>query len=186
MQADRFTIKAQEAVAAAQRLAASQGNPELAPAHLLVALIGEDEGFAAQLLVKIGADLAAVRKRALAAVEALPSVSGDAPAEQRPAKSLIDTIKRAEREAAAGGDEYISTDHLLLGLADKASGVAELLPARDAIADAVVRGRGPTAFRARTPRTPRRRSRSSAATSPPRPRAASSTRSSAATTRSAA
>src|SRR5436190_1966881 len=137
MQADRFTIKAQEAVAAAQRLAASQGNSELSPAHLLVALIGEDEGFAAQLLVKVGADMASVRGRALAAVEALPSVSGDEPAEVRPSKSLVDTIKRAEREAAAGGDEYISTDHLLLALADQASGVSELLPARDAIAAAV-------------------------------------------------
>src|SRR3954470_4840888 len=137
MQADRFTIKAQEAVAAAQRLAASQGNSELSPAHLLVALIGEDEGFAAQLLVKVGADMASVRERALAAVEALPSVSGDEPAEVRPSKSLVDTIKRAEREAAAGGDEYISTDHLLLALADQASGVSELLPARDAIAAAV-------------------------------------------------
>src|SRR3954447_5670586 len=128
MQADRFTIKAQEAVAAAQRFAASQGNSELSPAHLLVALSGEDEGFAAQLLVKVGADMASVRERALAAVEALPSVSGDEPAEVRPSKSLVDTIKRAEREAAAGGDEYISTDHLLLALADQASGVLSCCP----------------------------------------------------------
>ncbi len=137
MQADRFTVKAQEAVAAAQRLAASQGNTELAPAHLLVALLAEDEGFAARLVVKVGADLESARSRALAAVESLPTVSGDAPPEQRPSRGLVETIKRAEREAAAGGDEYISTDHLLLALADDASGVSDALPARDALAAAV-------------------------------------------------
>ncbi len=137
MQAERFTIKAQEAVAAAQRLAAGSRNGELAPAHLLVALLGEEDGFAPQLLVKVGADVAAVRERALAAVDALPSISGDDEPEVRPSKALVDAVKRAEREAAAGGDEYISTDHLLLALADKASPVAELLPDRETIAAAV-------------------------------------------------
>jgi ATP-dependent Clp protease ATP-binding subunit ClpB len=137
MQAERFTIKAQEAVAAAQRLAAGSRNSELAAAHLLVALLGEEDGFAPQLLVKVGADVADVRERALAAVDSLPSISGDNEPEVRPSKGLIDTIKRAEREAAAGGDEYISTDHLLLALADKASPVADLLPDREAIAAAV-------------------------------------------------
>ncbi len=137
MQAERFTIKAQEAVAVAQRLAAGSRNGELAPAHLLVALLGEEDGFAPQLLVKVGADVNAVRERALAAVDALPSISGDDEPEVRPSKALVDTIKRAEREAAAAGDEYISTDHLLLALADKASPVAELLPDREAIAAAV-------------------------------------------------
>jgi ATP-dependent Clp protease ATP-binding subunit ClpB len=137
MQADRFTIKAQEAVAAAQRLATSSANSELVPAHLLVSLLAEAEGFAPQLLVKLGEDVAGVRERALSAVEALPTVSGGDEAEARPSKALIDTIKRAEREAAAQGDEYISTDHLLVALADKGSGVADLLPDRDAIAAAI-------------------------------------------------
>jgi ATP-dependent Clp protease ATP-binding subunit ClpB len=137
MQADRFTIKSQEAVAAAQRLATASQNTEVAPAHLLLALLAEEEGFAGQLLVKVGADPAAVRQAALAATGDLPRLTGDAEAEVRPSSTFIKTIQRAEREAAALGDEYISTDHLLLALADKGSGVADLLPDREAIAAAV-------------------------------------------------
>jgi ATP-dependent Clp protease ATP-binding subunit ClpB len=137
MQADRFTIKAQEAVAAAQRLASASRNPEMAPAHLLASLLAEPEGFAAQLLMKLGADVAAVRDGAVAAIESLPTVSGDDEPEARPSKALVDAIKRAEREAAVQGDEYISTDHLLVGLADASAEVGGLLPAAEAIAAAI-------------------------------------------------
>ena len=69
MQPDRFTVKAQEAVAAAQRLAAEPRNPEVAPAHLLVALLEQEDGLVVPVLQKLGADVAAItRARAAEAV----------------------------------------------------------------------------------------------------------------------
>jgi ATP-dependent Clp protease ATP-binding subunit ClpB len=132
MQPDRFTVKAQEAVADAVKLASRLRNPEAAPAHLLVALLGQDEGLVAPILQKLGADPAAARARAQEAVEALPRLSGATgggdEAEARPSSTLMSVLQRAEREMAKAGDEYISTDHLLLALAEKGSPVADLLP----------------------------------------------------------
>ena len=77
MQPDRFTIKSQEAVAASQRLASEHRNPEVAPAHLLLALLDPEEGLVVPVLQKLGADVASIRQRALAAVEGLPRISGE-------------------------------------------------------------------------------------------------------------
>ncbi|HYP55530.1 MAG TPA: ATP-dependent chaperone ClpB [Solirubrobacterales bacterium] len=128
MQPDRLTVKAQEAVADAVKLASRLRNPEAAPPHLLIALLGQDEGLVAPILQKVGADPAAVRADAQAALEALPKISGDEEPEARPSSTLLSVLQRAEREMAKAGDEYISTDHLLLALAEKGSPVADLLP----------------------------------------------------------
>jgi ATP-dependent Clp protease ATP-binding subunit ClpB len=135
MQPDRFTVKAQEAVADAVKLASRLRNPEAAPPHLLIALLGQDEGLVAPILQKVGADPATVRARAQEALEALPRVSGVSEVsgggeetEARPSSTLMSVLQRAEREMASAGDEYISTDHLLLALAEKGSPVADLLP----------------------------------------------------------
>ena len=72
MQADRFTIKSQEALAAAQRLAGARGNPEVAPHHLLAALLEQDGGIVAPVLRRAGADPERVRSLANAALDALP------------------------------------------------------------------------------------------------------------------
>ena len=61
MQQDRFTIKSQEAVAAAQRLASEHSNPEVAPAHLLLALLEQDDGVVVPVLQRLGEDPAALR-----------------------------------------------------------------------------------------------------------------------------
>ena len=61
MQPDRFTVKSQEAVAAAQRLAAERRNPEVAPAHLLLALLDQEDGLVVPVLQKLGADVASIR-----------------------------------------------------------------------------------------------------------------------------
>jgi ATP-dependent Clp protease ATP-binding subunit ClpB len=143
VQPDRFTIKSQEAVAAAQRLASDARNTEVAPAHLLLALLEQADGLAAPVLQKTGADLAALRERARAEIAALPTLSGEAEAQIRPSQSLVEALQRAERESAAMGDEYISVEHLLLALADPASGVAALLPQREQLAAAVTEVRGP-------------------------------------------
>ena len=72
MQPDRFTIKSQEAVAAAQRIAAEGANTEVAPAHLLLALLEQDDGLVVPVLRKLGADVDAIIARTREAVEKLP------------------------------------------------------------------------------------------------------------------
>src|ERR671918_2676949 len=143
MQADRFTVKSQEAVAAAQRLAAEQRNPEVVPAHLLVAVLEQEEGLAPAVLGKLGADLPAILGRARDAIARLPTVSGEDEPEIRPAQSFVRTLQRSEKEMAALGDEYISVEHILLALADKGSGVADLLPDRESLVKAIDEVRGP-------------------------------------------
>jgi ATP-dependent Clp protease ATP-binding subunit ClpB len=132
MQPDRFTVKAHEAVADAVKLATRLRNPEAAPHHLLIALLAQDEGLVTPILQKVGAEPASVRARAQEALEALPKISGATGGaeeqEARPSSTLMNVLQHAEREMAKAGDEYISTDHLLLALAEKGSPVADLLP----------------------------------------------------------
>jgi ATP-dependent Clp protease ATP-binding subunit ClpB len=143
MQPDRFTIKSQEAVAAAQRLAATSRNPEVAPAHLLLALLDQEDGLVVPVLRKLGADVAAIRQRTLTTIGGLPRVSGEAAPDVRPASAFVQALQRAESESAAMGDDYISAEHLLLALTDRASGVADLLPDRDTLLKAIAEVRGP-------------------------------------------
>jgi ATP-dependent Clp protease ATP-binding subunit ClpB len=143
MQADRFTIKSQEAVAAAQRLASGRRNTEVAPAHLLMALLQQEDGFAAPILQRLDVDVARLREQVHERIDALPTVSGDAEPEVKPSQSFVKALQRAERESAARGNQYISTEDMLLALAGKESGVGDL----------------PTAIRSR-----RRSARSSAPT----------------------
>jgi len=142
MQADRFTVKSQEAVAAAQELARQGRNPEMTPAHLLVALLGQAEGMAVPVLQKVGADVGAIETRAAEAVGALPTL-GEAGEEPRMSSSLAQTLRQAEKEMARLGDSYITIGHLLLALADSASGVSDLLPDDDVLAKAVADVQGP-------------------------------------------
>jgi ATP-dependent Clp protease ATP-binding subunit ClpB len=137
MQQDRFTIKSQEAVAAAQRQAAERRNSEVAPAHLLMALLDQEEGLVVPVLQKLGADVATIRSRTAEAVDRLPQLGGDAEPDVRPSQSFIRTIQRAEREASAMGDSYISSEHLLLALTDKSSPVADILPKRGEVIAAI-------------------------------------------------
>ncbi len=143
MQADRFTVKSQEAVATAQRLAAESRNPEVGPAHLLAAILEQDEGLAPAVLRKLGADLPAISARARDAIAALPRVEGEDEPEISPAQAFVRTLQRAEKEMATLGDEYISVEHILLALADKASGVADVLPDRESLVKAIGEVRGP-------------------------------------------
>src|SRR5918999_3300536 len=151
MQPDRFTIKSQEAVAAAQRLASEGRSPEVAPAHLLVALIQQEDGLVAPVLRKLGGDVAAIAARAAEAAAELPKLSGDAAPEVRPTAAFVKTLQRAEKEMGALGDEYISTEHILLALTEKGSGVADILPDRDSLMKAISEVRGPHRVTSPTP-----------------------------------
>ncbi|HET8821859.1 MAG TPA: AAA family ATPase, partial [Thermoleophilaceae bacterium] len=140
MQADRFTIKSQEALAAAQRLAGARRNPEVVPQHLLLALLEQDGGIVVPVLRRAGADPERVRRLANEALDAAPTVSGDASA---PAlgQGLISLLQAAEDESRAMGDEYVSTEHLLLALA--AEPAIDAGASRDQLAEAVEQVRGP-------------------------------------------
>jgi ATP-dependent Clp protease ATP-binding subunit ClpB len=116
MRPDRFTIKSQEAIEAAQRSAESRRNPQVTPSHLLLALLDQDGGIALPVLQKLGADVASVRERVLGTVEGLPTLEGQAGAQPTPANELVAVLRKAEDEARDLADEYISVEHLLLAL----------------------------------------------------------------------
>jgi ATP-dependent Clp protease ATP-binding subunit ClpB len=141
VQPDRFTIKSQEAVAAAQALAAERRNSEVTPAHLLVALLRQEDGLVVPILQKLGADVAAATAQAVQRVEDLPKLSETN--EVRPSSALVAVLQDAEKVMAKLGDEYISTEHILLALTEKGSGVADILPDRDPLEKAVAEVRGP-------------------------------------------
>ena len=143
MQPDRFTVKTQEALAQAQRLAIGNRNTEITPAHLLSALLDQQDGLVPAVLAKLGTDIPAVRAKVEAAISDLPTLSGEADSDPKPSSSLLQVINRAEGEMAGMGDEYLSTEHLLLGIADGPPPLAEVLPGRDALAGAIAEVRGP-------------------------------------------
>ena len=141
MQPDRFTVKSQEALAAAQRLAGARGNSQVAPYHLLLALLEQDGGIVVPVLRRANADPESVRRRANQALDALPTVTGDGQAEPALDAQLVDLLSRADNEARGMGDEYVSTEHLLLALA--ADPKLDAGAGRDPLADAVAAVRGP-------------------------------------------
>src|SRR5688500_5301102 len=141
MHADRFTIKSQEALAAAQKLAAAKRNTQVDPLHLLVSLLEQEGGIVVPVLRRANADPEAGRRRANEALDALPTVTGDAT--QAPAldQRMIETLNRADDEARGFGDEYVSTEHLLLALASDPQ--VDVGAGRDTLANAVQEVRGP-------------------------------------------
>ncbi|MFL5867907.1 MAG: Clp protease N-terminal domain-containing protein, partial [Thermoleophilaceae bacterium] len=141
MQADRFTVKSQEALAAAQRLAGARRNPEVVPHHLLAALLEQDGGIVVPVLRRAAADPEGVRRRANEALEGLPTVSGEPSAAPALGSATIDLLKHADDEARGLGDEYVSTEHLLLALA--ADPKIDAGASRDQLAEAVQEVRGP-------------------------------------------
>jgi ATP-dependent Clp protease ATP-binding subunit ClpB len=151
MQQDRFTIKSQEAVAAAQRLASEHSNPEVGPAHLLLALLEQEDGVVVPVIQRLGEDPASIRAAATEAIEELPRLSGNTVPDIRPSSELAWVLQQAEKEATGLSDEYISTEHLLLALAQAKSGVSRLLPDRKRLLSAISEVRGPHRVTSPTP-----------------------------------
>jgi ATP-dependent Clp protease ATP-binding subunit ClpB len=141
MQADRFTVKSQEALAAAQRLAGARRNSEVVPQHLLVALLEQEGGIVVPVLERAGASSETVRRAANAALDALPTVTGEPSATPAIGAELIEILKSADDDARGMGDEYVSTEHLLLALA--ADPKIDVGASREQIAEAVAEVRGP-------------------------------------------
>ena len=123
MRLDKLTIKSQEALQKAQGIASEHGHTELMPEHVLVALLGQSEGIVRPILQKLGVEPAAANKAAREALNKIPRVTG---AQQvYISDRLRKVIETAEREADHLKDEYVSTEHLLIGLAEEKGGVMQ-------------------------------------------------------------
>ncbi|MEU6186246.1 ATP-dependent chaperone ClpB [Nocardia sp. NPDC047038] len=130
------TTKTQAALTAALQAASAAGNPEIRPAHLLVALLDQTDGIAAPLLKAVGTDPAVVRNEAQAIVDRLPQATGATTTPQLGREALA-AITAAQRLATELGDEYVSTEHVMVGLAQGDSDVTMLLTKYGATADAL-------------------------------------------------
>ncbi|MDQ3476516.1 MAG: ATP-dependent chaperone ClpB [Actinomycetota bacterium] len=133
----KLTTRAQEAVTAAQRLAVSAGHPALDSVHLLQALLEQSDGIAVPLLEAGGADPAQVRAAATAAVGRLPRASGSTVSAPAPSRDLLRVLNAAGEQATALGDEYVSTEHLLVALASVGGAAATVLTNAGATAEAL-------------------------------------------------
>ncbi|MGX5654233.1 ATP-dependent chaperone ClpB [Geodermatophilus nigrescens] len=134
----KLTTRSQEAFAAAQRLAVDRGQAALEPLHLLVALLQQTDGIAGPLLTAVGADPADVRAKAEAALRRLPSVSGATVQAPQFSRELIRVHNAASEQAGALGDEYVSTEHLLVGLAGSEGEAAAVLTSAGATRDTLL------------------------------------------------
>ena len=130
-----LTTRSQQAVSTAVRTAAERGNPATEPAHLLAALLEETDGLTKPLLQTVGVDPAVVAKSAQALIERLASASGSTVAAPQPSRSFLAVLGVAEREAKDRTDEYVSTEHLLVALAEAGGDVAAMLNQHGATAD---------------------------------------------------
>ena len=115
--AREMTTKAQEAVSSALQAAGAAGNPQVEPIHLLEALIEQREGIALSLLEAVGADVRTIGARTRNALVALPSAQGASTGNAQPSNALLAVVRDAGERAEAAGDQYISTEHLLIALA---------------------------------------------------------------------
>ena len=136
MQLDKYTEKAQAAIVAAQRVAGELASPVLDAEHLLNALVEPDDGVPAETLRRIGVDLPALRDELAGILGRRARIQGGSLTLDPRARRVVES---AEAEARRLGDEYVSTEHLLLGIAEVGGeGQAD----RPVGSGAVVAGRG--------------------------------------------
>ncbi|GAA0322998.1 ATP-dependent chaperone ClpB [Streptomyces polychromogenes] len=130
-----LTNKSRDALNAATSRAVKDGHADLTPAHLLLALLaGEDNENITDLLAATEADQAAVRAGAERLLAALPSVTGSTVAPPQPSRDLLAVLAEADSRAKALGDDYLSTEHLLIAVAAKGGRAGEVLSDQGATA----------------------------------------------------
>lgn len=127
MDASKLTTRSQEAISLASQLATKAGNPQIDPLHLLAALLSQTDGLIRPLLEAVGADPQAVVTRTADAVGALPTTTGPTVAAPQAAGALQRVFVQAIEQAGAMGDEYVSTEHLLVALAAVESSAQRVL-----------------------------------------------------------
>ena len=135
---ERLTVKSGEAIQAAASHAAEFGNPEVLPVHLMAALLEDREGVVLPVLEKVGVPVEQFTSGVNAAITKLPKVQGGA--QPSMSSALNKVLEQAFKEAEHFKDEYVSTEHLLLALADERNGVVQgALKAFGATHDAILK-----------------------------------------------
>jgi ATP-dependent Clp protease ATP-binding subunit ClpB len=137
VQPDRFTIKTQEALAEAGQLAERRKNPQIAPEHLLLALLDQEGGLTGSVLKKLGVPVQQVRRPVEAAIDGLPTVTSGGQS-SGPSSELVAVLRAGDEQMRTLGDEYLSTEHLLLALAAHDSKAGEALRAVGAASQALL------------------------------------------------
>jgi ATP-dependent Clp protease ATP-binding subunit ClpB len=131
------TTKAQAAISSAVQAASMAGNPDVTPAHLLGALLAQADGIAAPLLAAVGADAKVVRAELDAITQRLPSATGSTVAAPHLDRQAVKVLSHAQNLATEMGDSYVSTEHLMVGLAAEGGDVAHLLRRHGATPEAL-------------------------------------------------
>jgi ATP-dependent Clp protease ATP-binding subunit ClpB len=126
MRLDRFTLKAQEAVQAAQDLALERSHQEIAPEHLLHSLLAQHEGIVIPVLQRLGTDVSTLRVRLDEELDRLPAVYGAA-GQTYASTALQSVLSSASNEARQLKDEYVSTEHLLVAISEEGEAPAGAL-----------------------------------------------------------
>jgi ATP-dependent Clp protease ATP-binding subunit ClpB len=140
MDAYKLTTKSQEALSNAVHGAAAAGHPHVEPVHLLLALLDQPEGSAAPLLDAVGADRSGVNAEAQQLMARLPSASGPTVAMPGTSRPTMLVLHAASQTARDMGDEYVATEHLVVGLAKEGGQVAEMLRRAGATPETLLEG----------------------------------------------
>ena len=138
-----YTTRSQEAISGAMQAAAAAGNPQIDTLHLLAELLGQEDGVAVGLLAAVNPDAGALQTIGAAtrrALTQLPASSGSSVSQPQPSRGLLAALEAASNEAKRLGDEYISTEHLLIGIAagnPSSDAAARILADNSATAEAL-------------------------------------------------
>ncbi|MFY9933948.1 MAG: ATP-dependent chaperone ClpB [Streptosporangiaceae bacterium] len=135
---DKLTHKSQDALSTAVRRAAADGSPQVEPLHLLLALLEQQDGTTAPLLRAVGADPALVSKQADERLARMPRAHGATLSAPEMSRPLLSAVATASSRAKQLNDEYISTEHLLVGLAADGGDAKAILAAAGATPDALL------------------------------------------------
>ena len=143
MDLNKYTQKSQEALFAAQHLAQDYNHQTIEPAHILLALLQQDEGVVPAIVTKVAGDVTALREDVRSDLERRPRVQG-ANMEVGLSRAAADVLQAAERYAKGMRDDYVSTEHILLGLTESVEGrrLAQYGLTKDAVLKAMAEVRG--------------------------------------------
>jgi ATP-dependent Clp protease ATP-binding subunit ClpB len=138
MNLQKFTVKAQEAVQKATELAASENHQGIEPAHILKAFLTDADSIVVSILRRLGVNLNRVREKVDARMEAFPVVTGASVSGQYLAEETKKVFDRARAEADLLGDEYVSSEHVLVGLVESKDEIGQVLRDQGADKDKVL------------------------------------------------
>lgn len=152
MDLEKYTQKSQNAILDAQRLAQDYNHQSIEPTHLLLALLKQDDGVVPALVTKVSGSVVALRQELIDELENRPRVYGG-DTQMGLARSTSDVLAASERYAKGMGDDYTSTEHLLLGLTESNEGkrLSQYGLTKDAILKALTSIRGTQRVTSQTP-----------------------------------